>query len=150
MTRLNRITCRNCPSNKFVTLFGCVLSPATGELEWANAGHNPPFLVRAGGGVEQLEGGGPPLGILPMASYEACRARLEPGDLLVLYTDGVTEAMNGADEEFGEERLAEVLAANREQSAAAVIQAVNTAVTSFAAGAPPADDLTIVVARRIA
>src|SRR5581483_10059738 len=69
MMRLNKATCAKCPSNRFITFFFCVLNPATGGLAFANAGHNPPVVVRASGEAEMLEGGGPVLGILPIASY---------------------------------------------------------------------------------
>jgi sigma-B regulation protein RsbU (phosphoserine phosphatase) len=148
MTRLNKATCESCPSNRFVTLFCAALDAASGELAWANAGHNPPMVVRAEGSAEQLEGGGPPLGILRDACYQEYRAPIGQGEMLVVYSDGVTEATNAAGDEFGEERLAEVLRANRGRPASEVVEAVRQAVAEFAAGAPAADDLTIVVARR--
>jgi sigma-B regulation protein RsbU (phosphoserine phosphatase) len=148
MNRLNKITCQNCPSNRFITFFFCVLDPTTGELSYCSAGHNPPVLVRANGAVESLDGGGPPLGILSMANYAEYRAKLEPGDLLAIYSDGVTEATNAKDEEFGDERFAEALKANRQASAAEIVAAVNQALTEFAAGSPQADDITLMVARR--
>ena len=95
MTRMNKATCAKCPSNRFITFFFCVLDAATGELAFANAGHNPPILVRASGEAEMLEGGGPVLGILA-APYCEERAHLDPGDMLVIYSDGVTEAHNPA------------------------------------------------------
>jgi len=147
--RLNKVTCHNCPSNRFITFFICVLDPATGELTYCNAGHNPPVLVRAAGTVEYLEGGGPVLGILSIANYSEYRAQLAPGDVLAIYSDGVTEAMNAADEEFGDERFAEALKANRDKSAAAIVDSVTQALTTFAAGSPPADDITLVIARRL-
>jgi len=149
MNRLNKITCKKCPSNKFITFFFCVLDPATGELAYCSAGHNPPVLVRAKGGVEYLDGGGPPLGILAIANYSEYRAKLEPDDALAIYSDGVTEANNGQEEEFGDERFAEVLTANRQKSAVEIVAAVNQALTEFAAGSPPADDITLIVARRV-
>jgi len=149
MNRLNKITCQNCPSNRFITFFFCVLDPATGELAYCNAGHNPPVIVRANGTVEYLEGGGTVLGILAVANYSEYRVKLEPGDTLAIYSDGVTEATNGKDEEFGDERFAAVLAANRQKSAAEIVAAVTQALTEFAAGSPPADDITLVVARRV-
>jgi len=149
MNRLNKITCQNCPSNRFITFFFCVLDPATGDLAFSNAGHNPPFIVRAGGSVENLEGGGPPLGILSFFDYPECHAKLEPGDTLAIYSDGVTEAMNAEGGEFGEDRFAEVLKANRAKSAGEIVAAVNQAVAEFAAGAPAADDVTLIIARRM-
>src|ERR1035438_2327104 len=149
MNRLNKITCKKCPSNRFITFFFCVLEPATGELAYCNAGHNPPVIVRANGAVEYLDGGGTVLGILSIANYSEYRAKLELGDALAIYSDGVTEATNAKDEEFGDERFAEVLAANRQRSAAEIVAAVTQALTEFAAGSPPADDITLVVARRV-
>ncbi len=149
MTRLNKATCAKCPSNRFITFFFCVLDAATGELAYANAGHNPPILMRASGEAELLEGGGPPLGILPMAPYRQLQAHLQPGDMLVLYSDGVTEANNAAFDEYGEERFIDVLRQHREQPAEAIVAAVTRSLTEFAAGAPPADDITLQVARRV-
>jgi sigma-B regulation protein RsbU (phosphoserine phosphatase) len=149
VTRLNKITCQNCPSNRFITFFICVLNPATGELTYCNAGHNPPVLVRAGGSVEYLEGGGPPLGILPSVNYAEYHVQLVPGDVLAIYSDGVTEAMNAKDEEFGDESFAEALKANRQKGAAEIVDAVTQALTAFTAGSPAADDITLVVARRL-
>jgi serine phosphatase RsbU (regulator of sigma subunit)/pSer/pThr/pTyr-binding forkhead associated (FHA) protein len=149
INRLNKITCQNCPSNRFITFFFCVLDPATGELAYCNAGHNPPVIVRANGTVEYLGGGGPVLGILPAANYSEYRAKLEPGDALAIYSDGVTEATNAKDDEFGDERFAEVLTANRQKSAPEIVAAVNQALTDFAAGSPQADDITLIVARRV-
>lgn len=149
MTRLNRITSARCPSNRFITLFCCVLDPASDRLDYANAGHNPAALVRGDGSVEWLQGGGPVLGVLPKACYEQYRAAMHPGDLLVLYSDGVTEALNAAGEEFGEQRLAALLCAVRHEPAQAVVQAVTRALGDFAAGTAFADDITIVAARRV-
>jgi serine phosphatase RsbU (regulator of sigma subunit) len=148
MTRLNKATCANCPSNRFITFFFCVLDARTGGLAFANAGHNPPVIVRASGKAEMLEGGGPPLGILPLARYGEMRAQLEPGDALAIYSDGVTEASNAAQEEFGEERFIQILSRHRAEPAAAMVRAVTAALTEFAAGAPQADDITIVIAKR--
>jgi serine phosphatase RsbU (regulator of sigma subunit) len=149
MTRLNKATCAKCPSNRFITFFFSVLDAATGELAFANAGHNPPILVRASGESQMLEGGGPVLGILPAAPYAEQRERLGPGDLLVLYSDGVTEANNASFDEFGEDRFIEVLKQHRHQPAADIVAAVTGALGEFAAGAPQADDITLVVAKRV-
>jgi serine phosphatase RsbU (regulator of sigma subunit) len=150
MTRLNKATCANCPSNRFITFFFCMFDSRSGQLRYSNAGHNPPVLVRASGQVHMLEGGGPVLGILPPAVYTEDLACLNPGDVLVLYSDGVTEANNPEYEEYGEERLVECLKEVRDQPAAAIVQAVIKSVTDFAAGAPQADDITISVAKRLA
>src|SRR5580693_1411553 len=91
MARINKATCATCPSNRFVTFFFCVMNTATGETNFANAGHNPPIVLRASGATELLEDGGPPLGIIAIAPYAEQRLTLNHGDLLVLYSDGVTE-----------------------------------------------------------
>ncbi|MGP0072224.1 MAG: SpoIIE family protein phosphatase [Bryobacteraceae bacterium] len=151
VTRLNRIISSNCPSNRFITFFIGVLDPKTGELTYVNAGHNPPLVAHADGSVDKLEGTGLILGILPMAQYKQAVCRLDPGDAVLLFSDGVTEAVRpNADEEFGEERLAQVLAGLREQSAESIIKCINQQVEDFTAGAPPADDITLVVAKRLA
>jgi sigma-B regulation protein RsbU (phosphoserine phosphatase) len=149
ITRLNKSTSASCPDNRFITFFMTVANPATGELVYTNAGHNPPLLVRASGGFEKLEGGGMILGILPTARYEEFRIQMQPGDILVLYSDGVTEAVNLRDEDFGEERLAELVASLRDRPAQEIVNAIHAEVMKFTAGAPQADDITVVVARRI-
>jgi len=150
MTRLNRITSANCPSNRFITLFFCILDGETGDLTFCNAGHNPPVIVRADGTYDQLKGGGPVLGILPFIEYEEYHEKLNEGDTLVIYSDGVTEANNPAGDEFEVEGLAEAVIPDRSQPSAAIITAINKAVAVYTAGAPPADDITLIVARRIA
>jgi sigma-B regulation protein RsbU (phosphoserine phosphatase) len=149
ITRLNKATCRNCPDNRFITFFMTVVDPATGELVFTNAGHNPPLLVRASGGFEELKGGGMILGILPMAKYQESRAAFEPGDILVMFSDGVTEAANPRGEEFGEQRLAELVASLHGRPSAEIVEAVHAAVAAYTEGAPAADDITVVVARRV-
>jgi sigma-B regulation protein RsbU (phosphoserine phosphatase) len=150
MTRLNRITSANCPSNRFITLFFCILDGDTGELTFCNAGHNPPLIVRANGTYEQLSGGGPVLGILPSIEYQEYQARLAEGDALVIYSDGVTEANNPAGDEFEIEGLAAAVIPDRNKYASTIITGINKALATYTAGAPPADDITLIVARRIA
>jgi sigma-B regulation protein RsbU (phosphoserine phosphatase) len=153
ITRLNKATTANCPDNRFITFFMTIADPATGELVYTNAGHNPPVLVRKGAvsgqNYDQLEGGGMILGILPMAQYQEFRIRMEPGDTLVLYSDGVTEAVDPSDEDFGEQRLADLVASLQDRPAQEIVEAVHAEVARFTQGAPPADDITVVVARRL-
>jgi sigma-B regulation protein RsbU (phosphoserine phosphatase) len=149
MARLNKSTCGNCPDNRFITFFMGVLDPRTGELVYTSAGHNPPLIVRASGGYELLPGGGVILGVLPNAQYKEERAQLERGDVLVLFSDGVTEAPNPRDEEFGEQRLAELVAGMSGKPAAEIVEEIHRAVQTFTEGAPPADDITVVAARRL-
>jgi serine phosphatase RsbU (regulator of sigma subunit) len=149
MTKLNRITSLNCPSNRFISLFFCILDGETGELTFCNAGHNPPLIVRANGEWEQLRGGGPVVGILPTIEYKEHRVHLGEGDTLVIYSDGVTEAENQRHDEFDVEGLLKAVTASRHLPAEKIIAEVNRAVAEFTAGAPQSDDITLVVARRV-
>jgi phosphoserine phosphatase RsbU/P len=147
--RLNKHTAANCPGNRFITFFMTVVNPSTGELVYTNAGHNPPLMIRADGTVEDLKGGGIILGILPIAKYEDVHATMNPGDMLVLYSDGVTEAATAADDDFGEARLGQLAASLRTRPAHEIVAAVQSEVAKFAAGTPQADDITVVVMRRL-
>jgi serine phosphatase RsbU (regulator of sigma subunit) len=149
MTRLNKHTCGHCPDNRFITFFFGSVDPATGVITYSNAGHNPPLIVRAGGGCETLTAGGLMLGIMPIAPYQQGTAKMEKGDILVLFSDGVTEAANPQDEEFGEERLEHLVASLRDRPAQQIVDEIHAAVAAFTQGAPPADDITVVVARRV-
>lgn len=150
VARLNRITAGNCPSNCFITFCAATIDSAAGELTYCNAGHNAPLLVHANGEFELLDPTGIILGILPDAAYEQKSCRLEPGDVLLLFSDGVTEACRpDADEEFGQDRLVALLRTHRGQSASDILNAINGEVTSFTGGCPAADDITLVVARRL-
>lgn len=146
--RLNRSLAGACPSNRFITMFLCVLDPGTGQLTYCNAGHNPPLLLRADGSVEELSEGGPVLGLPLRIAYRQGQRTLRPGDLVALFSDGVTEAENPAGEEFGTQRLAAILAQRRKESSEVIIGAVKQAVEEWRMGAPAADDVTLVVARR--
>jgi serine phosphatase RsbU (regulator of sigma subunit) len=148
MTRLNRITSANCPSNRFITFFSCIVDGDTGEVAFCNAGHNPPLIVRKSGEVEELSGAGPVLGILGSIEYAEYRTHLDEGDTLVIYSDGVTEAANPEGEEFDTERLGAAVQRSRTEPAGAIVEAVNRAVADFTAGAPQSDDITLIVARR--
>ncbi len=150
MTKLNRHTTAHTPSNRFITLFYMLLDPATGELTYSNAGHNPPYLVRKDGRVEELTEGGLIIGMFAMARYQSATTTLQPGDVVVIFSDGVTEAQNGENDQFGEERLLETMRLHRTGTASEMVQAITKAVSDFAAGAPSADDLTLVVVRRAA
>jgi len=148
LTRLNRLTAINCPSNRFITFFMCVLDGGTGELVYANAGHNPPLILRANGSDEWLEESGCVLGVLPMMKYDETRRALGPGDVLVVFSDGVTDALNPQGEEFGEKRLAEAVRKYRGQPSAAILEGINQTIAEFAAGTPLPDDLTLLVAKK--
>jgi len=148
LTRLNRLTAINCPSNRFITFFMCLLDGSTGDLVFANAGHNPPLVMRAAGEAEWLEASGCVLGVLPMMKYDESRNCLDAGDVLVVFSDGVTDALSPQGEEFGEQRLADAVRKHRGESSAAILEGVNQAIANWAAGTPLPDDLTLLVARR--
>jgi serine phosphatase RsbU (regulator of sigma subunit) len=148
--RLNKAVSANCPDNRFITFFMGVIDPKTGEFVYTNAGHNPPVVVRADGEFETLkEAGGVILGILPMATYTQARMTLNPGDTLILFSDGVTEAADPTDTEYGEERLAALVGTMKDRPSEEIVAAIHNAVTAFTQGAPAADDITVVVARRL-
>ncbi len=145
--RVNRLVHGYTEDSVFVTFFYAVLDTRTRELTYVNAGHNPPCVLRADGRREYLDKGGLVVGVMPGVTYEQGSVRMETGDDLVLYTDGVTEAMNGQEEMFGEERLEELLVAHRHRSARDIEEHVYTGIRDFAAGAAQADDLTMVIVK---
>jgi serine phosphatase RsbU (regulator of sigma subunit) len=149
VSRLNRSVAADCPGNSFITFFVAVLDPASGELVYCNAGHNAPLLLHSNGEVEPLGCTGLPLGIMRDANYEQKICRLDPGDLLVLFSDGVTEACTPDEsQEFGEQRLMAVVQSRRNRTAADTIDAIKAELLSFTEGAPAADDVTLMVVRR--
>ena len=148
LERANRWIARDSESAMFVTVFYGILDPSDGALRYACAGHNPPLLVRADGQVGELHTPGIALGVIEEARLGEARVALAPGDLLVCYTDGVTEAIDGAEEAFGVPRLAEVLRANRRRSAAEVLQAITDSLAAFTGERAPFDDVTLVVIKR--
>lgn len=146
---VNQYLAENTPANRFVTLFAAELHPETGVLRYINAGHNPPLIGRADGSIAQLSSGGFPLGIIAGANFEVAETRLEPGEALVIYSDGVSEANNLRDEEFGMERLTEVVKKNRTASAAGIRDKVESALSAFTQTAPANDDITLVIVKRV-
>jgi sigma-B regulation protein RsbU (phosphoserine phosphatase) len=149
MTRINDITTANCPDNRFITFFASVLDGNTGKVSYACAGHNPPVIVKPNGEFRTLDGGGPVLGILPNIHYQEYQAQLEPGEALVIYSDGVTEAASPEDEEFDIPILAKAVAAHIGKPANQMIMEVNQALLRWTKGAPAADDITLIIARRL-
>ncbi|CAN5891105.1 hypothetical protein BH18ACI4_BH18ACI4_09960 [soil metagenome] len=148
ISAVNRYLADNIPANRFVTLFYAELDPASGALSFLNAGHNPPLIVHAAGTVEQLASGGLPLGIKRNAEYREGRTQMQPGDVLVIYSDGVTEAASPSGEEFGPTRLYEVVSRNIDASAAGVRDRIESALTKFSQGTQAADDITLVIVKR--
>src|SRR5687768_10166417 len=148
ISAVNRYLADNIPANRFVTLFYAELDPDSGSMAFLNAGHNPPLIVHAAGTVEQLASGGLPLGIKPDAEYREGRTQLQPGDVLVIYSDGVTEAVSPSGEEFGPTRLYEVVSRNVDASAAGIRDRIESSLTKFAQGTQAADDITLVIVKR--
>jgi serine phosphatase RsbU (regulator of sigma subunit) len=147
---VNRYLVDSTPANRFVTLFYAELDPKDGSLAFLNAGHNPPLIVHAGGTMEQLAAGGLPLGIMANADFREGKTKLHPGDVLVIYSDGVSEAVNPKGEEFGPTRLYETVARNLDASAAGIRDRIESALTKFCQGTPAADDITLVICKRLA
>jgi sigma-B regulation protein RsbU (phosphoserine phosphatase) len=142
--RLNART----PPERYATAIIASLDPKTGVLSYTNAGHNAGLLVRADGSSERLESTGLPLGLFPVAEYEREEVTLGLGDLVVLYTDGITEAADEAGEEFGLDRLEKVVKEQARDPLVALAVAIETAVEVFAEERRFADDRTLVILRR--
>lgn len=148
--RLNRLLCERSAGPRFTSLFWSYYDADTKLLRYVNAGHWPPLLVTGRSGrteVMRLEDGGPVMGLLPDADYSQGTVRLAPGDLLILYSDGLIEAANAAGEEFGEERLLRLAMGSGGKSCEEIRREVLDRLREFAGAAPFADDLTLVAAR---
>jgi sigma-B regulation protein RsbU (phosphoserine phosphatase) len=133
---------------KYATVFLAAVEPESGRLRYASAGHTPALLVRAGGASEPLGATGPPLGLLREARYGGEDRSLEPGDLLAVYSDGIVEATDPDNREYGLERLADLCRRRRAEPLAALAAAVEADLRAFAAGVPIADDRTLLLLRR--
>ncbi len=144
---INKDLCRDNDTSMFVTYFQCILNIKTGEMEYCNAGHNPPFIINQEGQIKKLENRhGLPMGVLDMDPYAFDKTILLPGDYIVLYTDGVTEAMNINNEEFGEERLVRLLEnIQGKKNVKESTQLILDATREFAGEAEQSDDITILI-----
>ncbi len=149
---VNDYICReHADSNMFITLFYAVLDPASGSLSYVNAGHNPPLLVTDGGAsIHETDAGALPVGIMPSQSYEVLRTSIGPGERLVAFSDGITEAMDVAGEPYNDERLHAALRANAALETPELVDAIIAEVDAYAAGAPQADDITLLIVTRAA
>jgi len=134
-------------ANMFATIFAAVLDPATGALAWLNAGHEPPVLRRADGSLLRLLPTGPAVGLLPGLTFEAREERFAAGDLLLVFSDGITEARNVGGAFFGEERLLSLVAGAA--PAGALLESVDESVRAFAGDAEPSDDVSMLAVRRV-
>ena len=147
-TRLNNLITRNTEPERFVTFFFGILDDNDGSFEYINAGHNPPLMILRDDRIEELKTGGILLGVLENIEYSCGKVRFNPGDLLVMYTDGVSESANPDGLEFATEGILRTVIAHRTGSAAKIREAVEEAVVRHNAGNPPADDMTLVVIMR--
>ena len=150
IARVNRELCQDNGDMMFVTLFFAMLVPATGEIEFCNAGHNPPYHLNGQGAVAIEGGKGIILGVNPKAVYATGRLSLATGEGIYLFTDGVTEANNTAEELFGEPRLEAALRAAAASGSAEIVKSVAQAVRGFVGNALPFDDITMLAIRRLA
>jgi serine phosphatase RsbU (regulator of sigma subunit) len=142
LDEVNRLLCRKTPPNRFVTLF-LVQLDAAGKGHYISAGHNTAWLFRSRtGDLEDLPSGGIPLGLLPQTSYRASFVEITPGDILVVYSDGLTDAENPKGEEWGEERIRELIRATAPHGAEALERELLTALNRFTLGSEQTDDIT--------
>ncbi len=150
LARLNRHIQESSTPNKFITMLLGELDPGTGRLRYVNAGHNPGLLLRRDGRVEELGATGVPLGLLTGSRYTEREVTVEPGDLLCVYSDGITEAESVTDDEFGTERLIELLRAHHDDAPLdELLESIQSAVGDFSQGRPQYDDQTLLLLRRL-
>ncbi len=145
---LNLLIYQNTDPDKYITFFIGILDPANHILEFVNAGHNPPYLYSATNGITKLKAGGIILGMLPEFTYETGVVRLEKGDVLLCYTDGVNEAINLQDEEFGEDRIEALLKKEANQPCEKIAYEINNAITRFSDSIEQYDDITVLLVKR--
>ncbi len=147
--KLNQLIYNNTGMDKFITFFIGILNTAEHTLEYVNAGHNNPIYHTCEGEMKFLDIGGIILGIMPAYVYKIGKIDLRKGDLVLAYTDGVNEAISAKEEEFGEERLYELVKSHRQQPVKEVVEAVWSAIDKFSAGQPQADDVTMLAIKRV-
>lgn len=147
MTNINRQLCQSTESNRFATLFLALYEDRTRRLRYTNAGHNAPLLIRVDGSVERLTAGGMMAGAFEWATYEEESAALDPGDVLLIFSDGISEAENEAGEEYGEERLSRFAVANRELTPDELRHAVFAEVDAWSGKKERGDDQTLVIVK---
>jgi sigma-B regulation protein RsbU (phosphoserine phosphatase) len=149
ITRANELLCKESVNCMFVTVFYVIYNTKTGEIDYCNAGHNAPYLIHADGNVEALPmSTNCVIGAIEGLSFNAGSLKLENGDMLVLYTDGVNEAVNNALEEYGEQRLYDTLCQMKGKTCRETIDGLSESVKAFADGAPQSDDITLLSFKR--
>ena len=149
VTRMNALMHASTAANKYVTAIVVELDPASGHCRVVNAGHNDGIILRADGSADRLKAGGLAVGLMPGRTYTEAEWNLNSGDLIALYSDGVTEANDPEENEYDIERLIALLAETRTKAAAEIVPAVYASVDAFAATAPQYDDITMMVVRRL-
>ena len=148
--KMNQYACTNSQEGRrFTTAFVAEFEPHTRTLTYVNAGHNPPIVRRANGGLERLESGGIPLGILETPAYASAAITLEPGDWVVMFSDGVVEAENAKSEEFSEDRLIYNIHMGAAQSPAMMLQRIMSDIDNFVGTAPQHDDVTCLLVKAV-
>ncbi|MBS1517593.1 MAG: PP2C family protein-serine/threonine phosphatase [Bacteroidetes bacterium] len=147
--KINELIYENTSPEKFITFFWGILDSKENTFEYINAGHNPPFLLK-GNEYSELKEGGFIIGILDTAmGYEIGKVHLDKDDIIVLYTDGVTEAMNKKEEEFGEANLKKVITSNREKNPDVILESIKNSIVDFTREMPQYDDITMIVLKKI-
>lgn len=145
LRRANELILSDSDSDLFVTVFIAIWDPVTYQLRYASGGHNPPLLVRRGGDIESLQVEGMALGVVEEATFDTAVVQLEPDDLVLFYTDGVTDAVNEGYDEFGLTRLQLLLQHSRRHTAVDIVQSIHHAVLDHAGQSAQFDDVTMVV-----
>jgi serine phosphatase RsbU (regulator of sigma subunit) len=145
LTTLNKVLYELANQTRYLTIFYAKLDPSGQTLQYTNAGHPPPLILRASDEVMWLEEGGPIVGMLPDAAFEMSSVRLERGDVVVLYTDGVIEAQSRTGEFFSPDRLVSTVRANRGMTAQELVSAIHRSVVTFTSSAELQDDFTLMV-----
>jgi phosphoserine phosphatase RsbU/P len=146
---VNHYACSNSQGGvRFTTAFFCELDAATGDLVYVNAGHNVPILRKRSGAIERLEAGGLPMGILPGSVYEVGTTRLEDGDWLVIFTDGIVEAVNSKDEEYSEPELIRLVERESAKTPQELLQNLLAGLDQFVGNTPQHDDMTCLLLKR--
>ncbi|MBN2414306.1 SpoIIE family protein phosphatase [bacterium] len=149
VSRINVLIHQNTPIDKFITFFYGELNTETGEFTYCNAGHNPPYRISGKGAVEELMAGGLILGMMPDVRFETGSVTLKAGDRIVMFTDGISEAMNSDEEEFGEENIWKIAANNPSCGARELLDRIVAAVQAYVGNAPQSDDITMVILKAL-
>ncbi|MDH4272048.1 MAG: serine/threonine-protein phosphatase, partial [Candidatus Aminicenantes bacterium] len=146
--KLNDFVYSSSAPNRFISCFVCDLDMTTGRLRYVNAGHNPPIILSKDGKVRRLDPTGFCLGMFPSVSYDVAEVTVDKGETVVLYTDGITDARNSANKDFGEDTLISLLKKSAKKPAAEIVSKVNTELGSFSSNVDAFDDMTLIVLKR--